>query len=72
MAKVLNVRISDAMAAKLETLAQKTKRPKSFYLKEMLEQYIDEYADAYLALERLNDKNSKYLTTKELEKRLEL
>jgi RHH-type transcriptional regulator, rel operon repressor / antitoxin RelB len=72
MAKVLNVRISDAMAAKLDTLAQKTKRPKSFYLKEMLEQYIDEYADAYLALERLNDKNSKYLTTKELEKRLEL
>jgi RHH-type transcriptional regulator, rel operon repressor / antitoxin RelB len=72
MAKVLNVRVSDNVAKKLESLSAKTKRPKSFYIKEMLEMYLDEFEDAYLALERLNEKNSKYYTTQEAEKLLGL
>ena len=72
MAKVLNVRVSDNVAKKLESLAAKTKRPKSFYIKEMLEIYLDEFEDAYLALERLNEKNAKYYTTEETEKILGL
>jgi RHH-type rel operon transcriptional repressor/antitoxin RelB len=72
MAKVLNVRVSDSVAKKLESLSAKTKRPKSFYIKEMLEIYLDEFEDAYLALERLNEKNAKYYTTQEAEKLLGL
>jgi len=72
MAKVLNVRVSDNVAKKLESLSAKTKRPKSFYIKEMLEMYLDEFEDAYLALERLNEKNAKYYTTEETEKILGL
>jgi RHH-type rel operon transcriptional repressor/antitoxin RelB len=72
MAKVLNVRVSENIAKKLESLSAKTKRPKSFYIKEMLEMYLDEFEDAYLALERLNEKNAKYYTTEEAEKRLGL
>lgn len=72
MAKVLNVRISEQTAERLERLSLKTRRPKSFYLKEMLNRYLDEYEDAYLALERLNEKNAKYYSTKELEKELGL
>ena len=63
MAKVLNVRVSENIAKKLESLSAKTKRPKSFYIKEMLEMYLDEFEDAYLALERLNEKNAKMYTT---------
>ena len=72
MARVLNVRVPDEIAKKLERLSARTKRPKSFYLKQMLEEYLEEYEDAYLALERLNEKNARYYTTKEVEKLLEL
>ena len=72
MAQTINVRISDDIAERLVRLSEKTKRPKSFYLKDMLEKYIDEYEDAYLALDRLNDKNAKYYTTEEVEAELGL
>ena len=44
---------------RLEDLAEKTKRPKSFYIKDMLEKYLDEYEEAYLALERISEKNAR-------------
>lgn len=69
---VLNVRVSEKIAKRLEFLSTKTKRPKSFYIKELLEEHLEEYEDKYLALERLNDKNAKYYTTEEVEKILEL
>ena len=72
MAQTINVRISDEIAERLVRLSEKTKRTKSFYLKDMLEKYIDEYEDAYLALDRLNDKNAKYYTTEEVEAELGL
>lgn len=33
----------------------------------MVERYIDEYEDAHLALDRLNDKNARYYTAEEIE-----
>jgi len=36
----------------------------------MLEIYLEDFEDAYSALERLNKKNAKYLTTEEVEKEL--
>ncbi len=72
MPRILNVRVSDDIVRRLENLSAKTKRPKSFYIKDMLEKYLEDYEDAYLALERLNDKNAKYYTTEEVEKSLEL
>lgn len=72
MAKIITVRLSDEVEKRLERLSSKTKRPKSFYIKDMLEKYLEEYEDAFLALERLNDKNARYYTTEEVEKLLEL
>jgi RHH-type rel operon transcriptional repressor/antitoxin RelB len=72
MGKVLNVRISDDLAERLEGLSTKTRRPKGFYVKELLEEHLAEYEDRYLALERLNDKNAKYYTTGEVEEVLGL
>ena len=72
MGKVLNVRISDALAERLEGLSTKTRRPKGFYVKELLEEHLAEYEDRYLALERLNDKNARYYTTDEVEEALGL
>ena len=72
MGKVLNVRVSEDIAKRLEHLSSKTRRPKGFYVKEILEEHLSEYEDRYLALERLNDRNAKYYTTDEVEKILGL
>ncbi len=72
MAQILNVRIPEPVAARLQALAEKTKRPKSFYINDMLVRYMEEYEDAYLALDRLNDKNARYYSTEEVEAELGL
>jgi len=72
MAKIITVRISDEIEKRLEKLSSMTKRPRSFYIKDMLEKYLEEYEDAFLALDRLNEKNAKYYTTEEVEKLLEI
>ena len=72
MSKILNVRLTDDMASRLDLLAEKTKRPKSFYIKEILDQHLSEYEDAYLALDRLNDRNARYYSTEDMEKILDL
>lgn len=72
MSKVLNVRLTDYLSSRLDFLAEKTKRPKSFYIKEILSRYLPEFEDAYLALDRLNDGNAKYSSTEDVEKILDL
>ena len=72
MSKVLNVRIEEDLSDRLELLAEKTKRSKSFYIKEILSQHLAEYEDAYLALDRLNNRNAKYYSTEDAEKILDL
>jgi RHH-type transcriptional regulator, rel operon repressor / antitoxin RelB len=72
MSKVLNIRLSDDISSRLDFLAEKTNRPKSFYIREILIKYLPEFEDAYLALDRLNDRNAKYYSTKEVEKILDL
>ncbi|HBJ74874.1 MAG TPA: hypothetical protein DDY86_05005 [Syntrophaceae bacterium] len=60
MSKILNVRLTDELSSRLDFLAEKTKRPKSFYIKEILSRYLPEFEDAYLALDRLNDRKDVY------------
>jgi RHH-type transcriptional regulator, rel operon repressor / antitoxin RelB len=69
---MLTLKLPADLENRLNQLAEKTKRPKSFYMREALVEYLEEYEDAFLALDRLNQKNAKYLSTKELEKRLGL
>jgi RHH-type rel operon transcriptional repressor/antitoxin RelB len=68
MSKTLNVRLTDDISSRLDILAIKTKRPKSFHVREILARHLPEYEDAYLALERLSDRNAKYHSTEDLEK----
>jgi len=69
---MLTLKLPADLEDRLNQLAEKTKRPKSFYMREALVEYLGEYEDAFLALERLNKKNAKYLSAKELEKSLGL
>jgi len=69
---VLSIRLSDELSRRLSTLAKKTRRTKTSFIREMVEEKLAEYEEAHTALERLNEKNAKYLTTEELEKKLGL
>ncbi len=69
---VLTVRLDDKTYNRLADLASKNRRTKSSYIKEMLEIYLEDFEDAYSALQRLNQKNAQYLTTEEVEKKLGL
>ena len=64
--------IPPEMLERLERLAKATNRSKAFYIKEALQAHLDEIEDGYLALQRLNDKNAKNISTEELRKRLGL
>jgi len=68
----LSLRLSDEVFRRLTRLAKKTRRTKSSFLKEMIEESLDDLEEGYIALERLNEKNARYLTTEELEKELGL
>lgn len=70
MAKIITVRLPDEIGKRLCRLSRKTKRPMSFYIKDMLESYLDEYEDAFLGLDRLDEKNARCYSTEEVEKLL--
>jgi len=46
MAKTLTVRLSDEIERRLENLAEKTKMPKSFCIKDRRGKYLDEHEEA--------------------------
>lgn len=68
----LSIRLPEEIFKRLSRLSEKTKRTKTSFIKEMIEENLAEYEEAYTALDRLNEKNAKYLTTEELEKELGL
>jgi RHH-type rel operon transcriptional repressor/antitoxin RelB len=69
---VISIRLPDDLSRRLNELAKKTRRTKTSFIREMVEEKLADYEEAYTALERLNDKNARYLTTEELERKLGL
>ena len=69
---MLSVRLSEEIDRRLNMLSEKTKRTKTSFIREMIENSLADYEEAYTALDRLNEKNARYLTSEELEKELGL
>jgi len=72
MTQILSVRLPDEIANPLGDLCKILERPKTFIIKKALENYLDEYADYQIAIDRLHDKDDKIITSKELRKKLGL
>lgn len=51
--KVLNLRLSKDTKERLDNLSAQTRRPASDYVREALEEYLDDLEDYYLAAEEL-------------------
>ncbi|WXU00326.1 MAG: hypothetical protein Ctma_1039 [Catillopecten margaritatus gill symbiont] len=67
---MLSVRLDEEMQFKLDSLAGATKRPKSFFVKEALGNYLDDMLDYYEVQSRVKDENRNLISVDELEKAL--
>ena len=74
-ADMLALRLPEDLEARLEALAKKTGRTKSFYAREALVEYIDDLEDLYLAQKRyvsVEKGRSSTMTLDEVERRIGL
>jgi RHH-type rel operon transcriptional repressor/antitoxin RelB len=69
---ILSLRLPDEVFQRLNRLTKKTRRTKSSFIQEIIEESLEDFEDGYTALERLNEKNARYLTTEEVERELGL
>ncbi len=70
-----SVRLGKELESRLNELAEATARSKSFYIKEAIQGYLDEYEDLLMALnikERLQKGLEKTYTLEEVQKQLGL
>ena len=72
-ALMLTIRLPEEMNSRLNFLAEATKRPKSFYVREALERSLEDIEDVYLAeaaLERFRASGEKAVPLEEVMKEL--
>ena len=73
MAHPLSIRLDDDLAARLDRLARTTGRSKSFYVKQAIEDHIEDLEDLYIAqkvLERIADGRERLIPLEDLEREL--
>jgi RHH-type transcriptional regulator, rel operon repressor / antitoxin RelB len=62
----VSIRLPDDVAKSLADLAETIERPKTYVIRKAIEEYLREYADYLIALERLNDKDDKIISDVEM------
>lgn len=67
---MISVRLDSDMEEELNNLAKTTNRPKSFFIKEALKDYLDDIRDVLEAKERLSDPKRELITLNELKDEL--
>jgi len=70
MSTSVSLRLPDDLAKKLSDIAKETERPRSFIIQKAIETYIEDFADLQVALDRLQDKTDKVISSEEMKKAL--
>ena len=68
---MLSVRLDPETEKRLEALAARTGRTKSYYVREAILEHLEEMEDRYLAIERLENPSRRW-TLEEVEQDLDL
>ena len=68
---MLSIRLSEQTEKRLEKLSRKTGRTKTYYVREAVEEHLDDLEDMYLSFSRL-EKPAKRWKLEDLEKGLDL
>jgi RHH-type rel operon transcriptional repressor/antitoxin RelB len=69
---MLSVRLDKETEQFLDTLAKETHRPKSYFVKQALRQYMEDMRDYHEAQTRSNAQDRNLISLDELEKALDL
>ena len=72
MSHAISVRLPEELTQALEKVARTIDRPKTYLIRKALENYLVEYADYQIALDRYRDKQDKVVSGAELRKHLGL
>ena len=72
MSAALSIRLPEPLAKELNQIAEDTERSRSFHVQKALENYIEEFADLQIALDRLRDPRDPVVTSKDMRKSLGL
>ena len=70
MSQIASVRLPEELTRKLDRLARTLDRSKTYLIRKALEEYLSEYEDYLVAMNRLNDKEDTVIAEKELRKSL--
>ena len=68
MSKATSVKLPEDVAKRLDELARSLDRPKTYIVTKAIREYLEEYEDYLIALHRLNDKDDRTISEKELVK----
>ena len=68
---MLAIRLPDEIEKRLDVLAKKTGRTKTYYVREAIMEHLEELEDIYLSLDRL-EKPAKRWSLEDLEKEIDL
>jgi RHH-type rel operon transcriptional repressor/antitoxin RelB len=66
MSEPVSVRLPEDIAKRLEELSVSLDRSKTYIVTKALREYLEEYEDYLIALHRLNDKDDRIVSRKEL------
>ena len=69
---ILSLRIPKVLNEKLEEIAKKTDRTRSYLVRKALEEYLEDLEDYLIAFERYTREGKEYLTTEEVKRYLEI
>jgi len=69
---MISIRLPKEMENHIENLAKSTQRPKSFFIKEALANYLEDMEDYYDVLKRKNDKDRNPISLEELKRAIDL
>ncbi|WP_187647154.1 type II toxin-antitoxin system RelB family antitoxin [Nitrosophilus labii] len=65
---MISVRLDKELEKELEEIAKLTKRPKSFFIKEALKEYLQDIKDVLEAKKRVNEPQRELITLDELKR----
>jgi RHH-type rel operon transcriptional repressor/antitoxin RelB len=68
MTEAVSLRLPEEIAERLDRLSKSLDRSKTYIVTKALAEYLEEYEDYLVALHRLNDKNDRIVSEKELTK----
>jgi predicted DNA-binding protein len=70
MSSVVSLRLPEKILKSLDRVAKIIDRPRTYLIKKALENYLAEYADYQIALDRMRDKDDEIISSTDLRKQL--